>query len=252
MSTSEWWQTFFTGVALDMWRAFETPEMNRREADYIEKVLQIPRGGKLLDAPCGNGRLALELASRGLHVTGVDLAQPYIDEGQAKAAQGGLPVVLQRRDMRDLPWQAEFDGAICWGNSFGYLDDQGNADYLRAVARALKPGATLLIDFGPLAEVMVPAYQARRWYELGGIYMLIDNQYDVVHSSLETDYTFIRDGKVERRHGRQRIFTYRELCQLLGDTGFTDCVGHNYLTTEPFKFGGERANFLARRRPDGA
>jgi hypothetical protein len=35
--------------------------------------------------------------------------------------------------MRDLPWSERFDGAFCAGNSFGYLDDEGNAAFLCAV-----------------------------------------------------------------------------------------------------------------------
>ena len=48
--------------------------------------------------------------------------------------------------MRDLPWRARFDGAFCLGNSFGYLDDEGNAAFLRAVAAALKPGARFVLE----------------------------------------------------------------------------------------------------------
>ena len=32
--------------------------------------------------------------------------------------------------MRDLPGRNEFDAAFCFGNSFGYLDDDGNAEFL--------------------------------------------------------------------------------------------------------------------------
>ena len=43
--------------------------------------------------------------------------------GRAPASER---VTWEQRDMRDLPWQARFDGAFCVGNSFGYLDDEGN------------------------------------------------------------------------------------------------------------------------------
>src|SRR5262249_53622725 len=138
MSTpSDWWQTFFTGVALDLWRAAVTPEQTKAETDYIQRTLKVPPRGKILDVPCGNGRLALELASRGFRTTGVDIALPYVEEGRARAAKEDLPAVLENRDMRDLPWSNEFDGAFCCGNSFGYLDDEGNAAFLKAVSRAL-------------------------------------------------------------------------------------------------------------------
>ena len=40
--------------------------------------------------------------------------------------------------------QQRFDGAFCVGNSFGYLDDEGNAAFLRAVRAALKPGGRFI------------------------------------------------------------------------------------------------------------
>ena len=45
------------------------------EADFIEKHLQVSHGAKLLDVPCGNGRLAIELARRGYQLTGIDIAE---------------------------------------------------------------------------------------------------------------------------------------------------------------------------------
>ena len=247
-SPTDWWRTFFTGVALDVWRAAVTPQQTKAEADFIQRTLKVPPRGKILDVPCGNGRLALELASRGFRTTGVDLALPFVEEGQARAAKEDLPAVLEQRDMRELPWSSRFDGAFCCGNSFGYLDDKGNADFLLAVSRALKPGAYFLIEFGTLAESILPTFQERRWYQLGDIYLLIYNCYDLASSRLETEYTFIRKGQVEKRQGNQRVYTYRELCQLLGEAGFTDCAAYGYPEGEPYKLGLPRVWMVARKR----
>ena len=58
--------------------------------------------------------------------------------------------------MRDLPWPQRFDGVFCFGNSFAYLDDQGNADYLANVARALKPSGRFVLETGIVAESFLP------------------------------------------------------------------------------------------------
>jgi SAM-dependent methyltransferase len=47
---------------------------------------------------------------------------------------------------------AAFDGAFCFGNSFGYLPDVDNARFLHAVAVALEPGARFVIDYPAVAE----------------------------------------------------------------------------------------------------
>ena len=63
--TANWWETFFTGLIVDFWRAAMPPEATRAEADFFEKSLEARPGARLLDVPCGDARLALELAGRG-------------------------------------------------------------------------------------------------------------------------------------------------------------------------------------------
>src|SRR5947209_6426110 len=42
MPSTDWWQTFFSGLILDMWRAAMTPEQTRTEADFLQRVLEVP------------------------------------------------------------------------------------------------------------------------------------------------------------------------------------------------------------------
>ena len=42
------------------------------EADLVESLLRESGGTRVLDAGCGTGRVAIELARRGFSVTGVD------------------------------------------------------------------------------------------------------------------------------------------------------------------------------------
>lgn len=62
----EWWEDFFDGITLDFWRQAFTGEHNRAESDFLEKVLELRPPARILDVPCGEGRLSRELASRGL------------------------------------------------------------------------------------------------------------------------------------------------------------------------------------------
>jgi cyclopropane fatty-acyl-phospholipid synthase-like methyltransferase len=60
----EWWEDFFHGIALDLWRQCITDEQTQSEASFIQKTLQLSSGTDILDTPCGGGRLALELVRR--------------------------------------------------------------------------------------------------------------------------------------------------------------------------------------------
>jgi cyclopropane fatty-acyl-phospholipid synthase-like methyltransferase len=105
-----------------------TPEQTRTEVEFLERVLRIAPGAQLLDVPCGNGRHAIEVAKRGYRLTGVDQSEEFIAEVRSADS------VTARRvlgDMCDLPWPSEFDGAYCFGNSFGYVAD-GIRDHVRA------------------------------------------------------------------------------------------------------------------------
>ena len=244
----EWWENFFHGVALDLWRGAVTEEQTRVEADFIEAMMRLSPGTEILDVPCGNGRLSLELAARGYSLTGVDFAAEFIEEARASAVERNLPVAFEQRDMRELPWAARFDGAFCFGNSFGYMTDEGNADFVKAVGRALKPGARFVIDTHNIAETTLLKFKQRQWFEIGDITLLIENKYDHVTSRLHTDYIFMRDGKTDRRPSSQRLYTYGELCRLLEEAGFTECEGYGLLDQEPFDMNSDRLLMVTTKK----
>jgi SAM-dependent methyltransferase len=245
--TTNWWENFFHGIALDLWRAVVSKEQTHAEADFIQKQLQLEVGRKVLDVPCGNGRLAIDLAARGFDLTGVDIAAEFIAEAMTTAVERDLQIEWHNREMRDLPWTAEFDGSFCFGNSFGYLDDEGNAAFLEALARALKPGARLVLDAPAIAECLLPAFQERRWVEIAGITFLISARYDHEQGRTFTEYTFIRDGKVEKRPASQRIYTYHELSHLLANAGFETAAAFGSMKEEPFRLGAQRLLLVARK-----
>ncbi len=247
MIATNWWQDFFSGVIVDFWLRVPTEEQTRGEADFIEKVLQLGPRARVLDVPCGGGRHSLELAARGYELTGVDLSTDFLKAARTQAAQRQTPVAWEQREMGDLPWHGEFDGAFCFGNSFGYQDDAGNARFLVAVSRALKPKARFVMDTGAVAESLFPAFQERRWFQVGDILFLSHGRYDPVTGRLDTEYTCIRDGKTDTRPASTRIHTYCELCRLFEGAGFANCEGYSSFNLEPFRLGSQRLLLVATK-----
>jgi SAM-dependent methyltransferase len=234
---ANWQHSFFRGVALDAWRNVINPEMTRTEADFLERFLNLPNGGQLLDAPCGNGRHAIELAGRGYAVTGLDLSEEFIAEARTAAP---FAVRWLEGDMRELPWICEFDGACCFGNSFGYLPPEEAQRFLAAVSRALKPGARFVVDTGMAAESILPSLARTRWYRLGDILMLSENRYDPADGRLEIDYTFIRGGVVETRPTASYVFTAREICRMHAGAGLRPLELFGSFASEPYQIGSPR------------
>jgi cyclopropane fatty-acyl-phospholipid synthase-like methyltransferase len=246
----EWWETFFPAWA-EVQRQSKSAEETRAEADCIENLLQLPVQATVLDVPCGEGRLSLQLAALGFRVTGVDITLPLLEDARRKAAESRLEVTWEHRDMRDLPWQAAFDGAFCYWGSFGYFDEAGNAAFLHAVARALKPGARFLVETHTV-ETLLHRFQERSWQRVGETLMVQARRYDHVRGRIDEEWTFIRAGESVERHSSIRIYTYRELCRLLEEAGFTACEGYDGASEAPFRLGARRLVLVATKREEMA
>ena len=240
---TNWHLNFFRDVALDFWRGAIPPEITRSEVDFLERALEAGPSARFLDVPCGNGRHAVLLAARGYQLTGVDASEGFIAE--ARAARGASRWV--HGDMCELPWNAEFDGAYCFGNSFGYHNRAGAQRFLASVARTLKPGARFIVDTGMAAESILPALLQKRWHHLGGIFVLSENQYDPAEGRLDIDYTFIRDGVVEKRPTSSYVFTAAELCHLHREAGLEPVQLLGSFEGAPFALGSPRLILVSSR-----
>lgn len=246
-SHPDWWSSFFQGVSLEFWRRAVPPEQSRGEADFIERALALAPSSRILDVPCGNGRIALELAARGHEVEGLDLATEYVLEARAAATRRALGARFTQGDMRRLAWEAEFDAAYCMGNSFAYFDDAGNLAFLQGVSKALRPQGRFVLMTGLVLESILAHDEGRAWYQLGDIFFLPDRKHDPRAGRLEVDYTFIQAGVVDRRHVSYRTYTLREVCALFEAAGLAVESTLGSMAGEPYETGSRCLYVTARR-----
>jgi SAM-dependent methyltransferase len=106
------------------------------EADYVTRLL--PSGGSVLDAGCGIGRVAVELARRGYDVVGVDNDTSMLDV----ARQHDLPWF--DGDLSTLDLGRVFDLVVCAGNVVVYLEPGTEAAVMQRLAAHLAPGGLLV------------------------------------------------------------------------------------------------------------
>lgn len=236
-------------LVLAVYRQGKPPEQTQREADYIADLLGLAAPAHLLDVPCGGGRLTVEMAARGCHVTGVDSEAALLDDVRAAAAARGLDerISVEQRDMRDLPWRAAFDGAYCFWESFGFFDDAGNLAFLSAVAAALKPGGRFVFDTH-VAETMLPRLGQRPWEQVGDdLLVLEERDYDPAAAIMTRHLTIVGHGRTATLDVSTRLYTYRELVALLRSAGFAACEGYTWLSLVPFMMGAPRLLMVATR-----
>ena len=196
--SNEWYHEFFTGVYHPVQLQSWTEEQTRDHASLVEKFLSLSPGDRVLDVPCGDGRLTEELARRGCVMTGVDFAPPMLEKAAERARAAGVTIDLVERDMRDLDWSGEFDAALCFWGSFGYFDEQGDRQFVRSVAKGLKPGGRFLIETQS-AESLLPQFREKSWTRVGDTIVLNENRYDHTTGRIDGIWTFIRDGAVDPR-----------------------------------------------------
>ncbi len=244
----DWWRTFFSGPVVESWITISTKEQSEQEADFIQKTLQVAAPASLLDVPCGGGRHCHILAERGYDMTGVDFSPEFLSAARSFSSPAAGRIAWEHREMRDLPWPDRFDGAYCFGNSFGFLDDEGNSQYLRSVARALKPGARFVLDTTFVSEILLPNLKERNWMLAGDILWLAQCHYEPGDGRIYIEYIWVSEGKIDRRPMSARLYSYREILGLLEDAGFSDLQSHGSLAGEPFRLGSNRLLIAGTRR----
>jgi SAM-dependent methyltransferase len=115
------------------------------EADLIEALLRETGGGRVLDAGCGTGRVAIELAARGFDVVGVDLDEAMLDAARAKAPE----LAWIHADLREASSHvdSEFDVVALPGNVMIFVERGTEATVIAQLASLLVPGGLFVAGF---------------------------------------------------------------------------------------------------------
>jgi ubiquinone/menaquinone biosynthesis C-methylase UbiE len=111
-----------------------------------ERMIKVELGPSVLEVGCGAGDQSLHLASRGFHVTGVDISPTAIAWARKNAETRGLSVEFVHEDACSLVGfqDSKFDWVLdgnCWHFIVG--KDRRTA-FLRSIFRVLRPDGVFL------------------------------------------------------------------------------------------------------------
>ena len=145
---SEWFEkedfwTQFAPIMFDDARWAEAPTV----AEYVKDIAGLKKGSSVLDAGCGLGRIAVELACLNLDVTGVDIIQAELDAAKESAEAEGVPLKLINTDLRTFSPENKFDCVVNLYTSFGYCDTvEDDMKILKNMCDCVKNGGTFIME----------------------------------------------------------------------------------------------------------
>jgi len=243
-----WWEELFND---DYIRTAEKvgDDAIVREVAFIEESLGVERGGALLDLACGTGRHATELSRRGYEVVGFDLSLAMLARAGEDAQDRGAKLNFVQGDMREMAFDEQFDGVYCWNTSFGYFEEDKNAQVIDRVRRSLKAGGQFLLDVVN-RDFIIQQSPSLAWFEGDGCVCMDEMSVDFITSRLKVKRTMmLDDGRSREIEYSMRVYSLHELGKILHEHGFKVREVSGRLATPGVFFGNEspRAIILAEK-----
>jgi SAM-dependent methyltransferase len=244
-----WWEDLFND---DYLRACEklTDEQIAREVDFVEDSLGIERGGTVLDLACGTGRHAVELSRRGYEVVGFDLSLAMLARAGDEAQDRDAKLNFIQGDMREMTFEEQFDGVYCWNTSFGYFEEEKNAQVIDRIHRSLKSEGLLLLDVVN-RDFLIRQSPSLAWFEGDGCVCMDEMNVDFITSRMKIKRTImLDDGRSREIEYSLRVYSLHELGRILHEHGFKVCEVSGRIATPSVFFGNEspRTIILAEKR----
>ena len=224
---SEWFEKFFDGLYAKILDKQFDEAATLRHVCVVKQALKLRKGQRVLDVPCGLGRLTIPLARMGMAMTGVDLMEAYVRRAARRAQRSGLDVRFIQSDMRDITFDREFDAALNYFTSIGYFSDEDNLAFCRKVFDALKPGGRFLVETMNASWVLTH-FREKSSRMISGVRIIDCGRWDARRRRVISTWTLRKGDTVRRRRVSVRLYTGPELRALLRAAGFRDIVFYGY------------------------
>jgi 2-polyprenyl-3-methyl-5-hydroxy-6-metoxy-1,4-benzoquinol methylase len=225
----QWYQELFEEMGIEYEDYPFTKNTENEVSWMIGEYLTNPKM-RILDVGCGTGRHAISLAAKGYqNITGIDLSPSMISAAKKVAQEKGVPVDFRVCDARELPFENEFDAALCLcEGAFGLLEnDTENYKILKAVHRSLKKGGIFILTT---------------------LNLFRDAEFDPMTCRVGMEVEIARkDGKKKTIKCSDRSYTFPELKWVLEQLGFEVILGADPFTKNPIKYGSMEFMVVSRK-----
>lgn len=235
---SAWWTTFFDQDYLRLWGEMFTEEANSKQAADLWSMLDLQPGCRLLDAPCGWGRLSRPLAVLGATVLGVDQSETLLEA--AERQRNDLPVERLRylkHDLRSPLPETGFDIACNIFTSFGYGTEDEDVAVFRTLRGALRPNGRVIIETNhrDLMCAFIARSSKLSSRMADGTLFLDESEFDAINGVVHLNWYWYGPGGSGEKHAEWRCYTPPQIVHLVELAGLRFAGAYKGLTKSPFK-----------------
>ncbi len=249
---SAWYVDFFRNDYLNVYGHMFTEERAEKESAFVTGALQLKEGASVLDLCCGQGRHSVQLAKRGLKVTGLDLNPDYVELAQQAAKASKVEIETVAADMREIPFADKFDAIVNMYSSFGYLESEAeDLKVLESAARALKTGGRILLDMLN-REWAIDNYIRNDWHTgADGTLYVERRDLDLATSRMHVHFIVVdpKGGRRESIGHMIRLYTLTEMTRLLERVGMRVTKVFGGFEGEEYGIGTRRMIIVATKEP---
>jgi 2-polyprenyl-3-methyl-5-hydroxy-6-metoxy-1,4-benzoquinol methylase len=233
------WDLYALTIQKDLW--IDGQKVARAIWSILKEEKIPTKNLRVLDVPCGMGRVAIPLAKLGAYITGLDISPSYIKIAKEKAALEGLEqrtnfitgsaADLNKILLQNDPKTDHYDGAINIHTNIGYGSSYDDRNFLKSIRKVVKKNGILLITARRNKENLVENLLQTSFQENDKVIVLQNNRYDKSISRMSTLWRFYRKEKAKGKKlslfqmGKEirtsvRLYSTYEMMALLEETGW--------------------------------
>lgn len=213
---NEWTKRYYDDAYIRRWSLGPPNAKVQKNAAFILKLLKIGHGNTLLDVGCGYGRYSLAFAKTSIKVTGLDASDVLISEAKRLAKGMRVSVEWMLGDMRNIPFENQFDG-VTLIDAFGFFeDDSDNQKVVQQMSKTLKPKARLVLIVANGARIL-NNFRSFDKEEQKGLTIKVERELLPDRKAMKERLHFIDSDGKSTYERYQRLYSLEELSQLAND-----------------------------------
>lgn len=216
------------------------------EAEYTVSLLNsyAPDASSILELGCGTGSHAVNFASMGYKVTGIDMSESMLEQAKMRkkklAADVSARLDFEHGDIRSFRAGDTFDVVLALFHVFSY--QRTNHDLhavFQTAASHLGPGGVLIFDcwYGPAVLSQLPEVRIKRLEDdTLRVIRIAEPEMNPNENSITVNYqVFVWDkstgevSEIREKHCMRYLF-YPEVEKLLADVGMTLLAAEEWMS----------------------